>query len=432
MASLCRDCDFQADEPINTCPSCRSDRLVSHPDLAQLAIAHIDCDAFFAAIEKRDNPDLMDKPVIVGGGTRGVVATCCYLARIHGVHSAMPMFKALKACPDAIVVPPRREAYSQASRQIREKLESITPLVQMLSIDEGYLDLSGTEQVNRVTPAAALARLAREIETEIGITISIGLSENKFLAKTASELDKPRGFAVLSAREAPAFLAPHQVDFLHGVGRQLALKLERGGLYTIGDLQACDQRELVRRYGETGLWLHQRAFGIDDRPVHTDNERKSVSAERTFDTDISDRALLEDRLWQVCEETALRAKRHDVEGSTVTLKLKTGNFRNLTRSITLSTPTHLAQTLFRITRPMLERETGSGQSYRLIGVGISHLENTRGDVRDLIDPQIEKRARAERASDAARSKFGNGAVVTGRSIRLDQARRLKPTPRKSS
>ncbi len=425
MASLCRDCDFQTDTAHDSCPKCSSGRVVHHPDMDQLSIAHIDCDAFFAAIEKRDNPELKDKPVIVGGKTRGVVATCCYIARIHGVHSAMPMFKALKACPEAVVVPPRRDAYSMASKQVREKLLSITPLVQMISIDEGYLDLSGTERINHASPALALSQLAREIEQDIGITISIGLSENKFLAKTASELDKPRGFAALSLAEAPEFLAPRPIQFIHGVGAQLAQKLARDHYRTIGDLQACSLRDLIARYGDTGFWLHQRAHGIDNRPVNTSSERKSVSAERTFNTDISDRALLEDRLWQVCEETAIRAKKHNVEGSTVTLKLKSKDFKTLTRSTTLSTPTHLAQTLFRVTKPILERETGTGQSYRLIGVGISHLEPSRGDVGDLIDPQIEKRAKAERASDAARSKFGKSAVVTGRSIRLDQRQKPK-------
>ena len=425
MASLCRDCDFQTDTVLDSCPNCGSGRVMHHSELDRLSIAHIDCDAFFAAIEKRDNPELKDKPVIVGGKTRGVVATCCYIARIHGVHSAMPMFKALKACPEAVVVPPRREAYREASKQVREKLQSITPQVEMISIDEGYLDLSGTERINHASPALSLSRLAREIEQDIGITISVGLSENKFLAKTASELDKPRGFAALSLAEAPEFLAPRPIQFIHGVGAQLARKLARDHYRTIGDLQACNPRDLIARYGDTGFWLHQRAHGIDNRPVNTSSERKSVSAERTFNTDISDRALLEDRLWQVCEETAIRAKKHDVEGSTVTLKLKTKDFKNLTRSTTLSTPTHLAQTLFRITKPILERETGAGQSYRLIGVGISHLEPSRGDVGDLIDPQIEKRAKAERASDAARSKFGKSAVVTGRSIRLDQRHKPK-------
>ncbi|MEM1086996.1 MAG: DNA polymerase IV [Pseudomonadota bacterium] len=417
MLSVCRDCDTVSETQETKCASCGSSRRLSHPKLRELSIAHIDCDAFFAAIEKRDNPDLQDKPVIVGGGKRGVVATCCYIARLHGVRSAMPMFKALKLCPEAVVVRPNREAYSTASRQIREKLQALTPLVQMISIDEGYLDLTGTERVNDMIPAAALSRVAREIEEDIGISISVGLSENKFLAKTASEMDKPRGFAVISTEEARSLLAPKPIGYLHGVGPAFARKLEAASLKTVGDVQALEVRDLIGRFGETGLWLHQRANGIDNRPVTPESERKSVSAERTFDRDIADPAELEDRLWLVCEETAERAKRHGVEGMTITLKLKTKQFRSLTRSVTLPTGTQLAQTLFRAAKPMLERETGSGQSYRLIGIGISHLREARGDERDLIDPSIEKRAKAERASDLARDKFGRASVMTGREIR---------------
>lgn len=420
MPSLCRDCDADVPEPSDVCSRCGSYRVISHPDLDTLSIAHIDCDAFYASIEKRDNPDLKDKPVLVGGGKRGVVATCCYIARLHGVHSAMPMFKALKACPEAVVVRPRREAYSAASKQIREKFQALTPKVQMLSVDEGFLDLSGTARINDAVPARSLSRLAREIEADIGITISIGLSENKFLSKTASELDKPRGFALLAKHEAIAMLADKHVGFLHGVGKQLAKKLERDGYRVVGDLQTAEARDLIRLYGETGLWLHQRSQGIDNRPVRTDTIRKSVSAERTFNEDISDYKLLEDRLWQVCEETAIRAKKSNVEGSTITLKLKSKDFRNLTRSITISTPTNLANVLFRYSKPLLERETQQGRAYRLIGIGISHLEDARWDTRDLVDPGVEKRAKAERASDAARSKFGNASVVTGRAIRLAQ------------
>ena len=418
MPSMCRDCDADTPEGADICGHCGSFRLIDHPQLEHLSIAHIDCDAFYAAIEKRDNPELKHKPVIVGGGRRGVVSTCCYIARLSGVRSAMPMFKALKICPEAIVVRPRREAYSAASREIREKFESLTPKVQMLSIDEGFLDLSGTTLLSGAFPARALARLAREIETDVGISISIGLSENKFLAKTASELDKPRGFAVLSKAEAPSFLADKPIGFLHGVGAQLAKKLERDGFRTVYDLQESEARDLIRRYGETGLWLHQRAQGIDNRPVRTDGLRKSVSAERTFDKDISDYNLLEDRLWEVCEETARRAKQHGVEGSTLTLKLKTKDFRGLTRSLTLVTGTNLANVMFRATKPLLARETQAGKSYRLIGFGLSHLQDARWDTRDLIDPGIEKRAKAERASDAARSRFGDASVVTGRAIRL--------------
>lgn len=425
MPALCRDCDAEVSDRSEACPECGSYRIIAHPQLHTLSIAHIDCDAFFAAIEKRDNPELKNKPVIVGGGKRGVVATCCYIARLNGVRSAMPMFKALKACPEAVVVKPRREAYSTASKQIRKKFEALTPKVQMLSVDEGFLDLSGTTRVNDAYPARSLSRLARDIESGIGITISIGLAENKFLAKTASELDKPRGFAVLAKDEAVEMMAEKSVGFLHGVGKQLAKKLERDGYRLVGDLQAAQARDLIRRYGETGLWLHQRSHGIDNRPVRTDGIRKSVSAERTFNEDISDYKLLEDRLWQVCEETAIRAKRNNVEGSTITLKLKSRDFRNLTRSVTVSTPTNLANVLFRHAKPLLEKETRQGRAYRLIGIGISHLEDARWNIRDLVDPSVEKRAKAERASDAARSRFGDASVVTGRAIRLAQSKTRK-------
>ncbi len=422
MPSLCRDCDHWAEDDAESCSLCGSGRVVCHAQLDRLFIAHIDCDAFFAAVEKRDNPDLRDKPVLVGGGKRGVVSTCCYIARLHGVRSAMPMFKALKACPQAVVVKPRYQAYSDASKQIRQKLQNLTPLVQMISIDEGFLDLSGTERINHANPATALARLARDIEADIGITISIGLADNKFLAKTASEFDKPRGFAALALSEAPTFLAPQPVSFLHGVGPQLAKKLERAGYRRVGDIQSIDVRDLVGQFGETGLWLHQRARGIDNRPVRAGSERKSVSAERTFNTDISSLTELEDRLWNVCEETAARAKKAAVEGATVTLKLKTSDFKSLTRSVTLPDSTQLAQVLFRVAKPMLGREVDGGRKYRLIGIGLSHLQEARSDGRDLIDPRVEKRAAAERASDAAKTRFGSEAVVTGRTIRMHNAR----------
>ncbi len=426
MPGLCRQCDNWFEERIGACPSCGSERVIFNEDLERLSIAHIDCDAFFAAIEKRDNPELRDRPVVVGGGKRGVVSTCCYIARLHGVRSAMPMFKALKACPEAVVVKSRFGPYTEASRQIRELLLTLTPLVQMVSIDEAYLDLSGTQSLNQARPAQVLSRLARQIEQDIGITVSIGLSENKFLAKTASEFDKPRGYSALSKNQAVEYLAPLPLSAIHGVGKQLEKKLNRQGFYTIADVQRTDVKGLIRKLGETGLWLHKRANGIDNRPVRNDGERKSVSSERTFAQDISDLSQLEDRLWGVCEDTANRAKKVGVEGATVTLKLKTTQFRSLTRSITLTSPTQLAQTLFRTARPLLQKETGAGKKYRLIGVGLSQLRPATGDTKDLVDPKIEKRAAAERAGDKANAKFGGSAVVTGRSIR--SSRRKKPTP----
>lgn len=318
MPTLCRSCSAFREGLPDACTDCGSRRQVHHPKLAELTIAHLDCDAFFAAIEKRDDPSLKSRPVIVGGGRRGVVATCCYIARLAGVRSAMPMFKALQACPEAVVVRPSFEKYKAAADLIRARMEALTPLVQAVSIDEAYLDLNGTTALHSAAPAQLLARLANQIEAEVGITVSIGLSSNRFLAKTASEMDKPRGFAVISPEEAPALLAPRSPGYLHGVGPKLAARLARDGFETVADLQAASLKDLIRAYGDTGQFLHQRAFGIDHRRVEPGGERKSVSAETTFDKDISDIETLTDRLWHVCERTAERAKASGVEGSVVT------------------------------------------------------------------------------------------------------------------
>jgi DNA polymerase-4 len=434
METLCRDCLHTPAISSKTCPNCAGKRLLNHKDLCKLTIAHIDCDAFYAAIAKRDNPDLKDKPVLIGGGRRGVVSTACYIARLYGAHSAMPMFKALKVCPDAVVVSPDYAKYQVAAAQIREKMRALTPLVQIVSIDEAYLDLSGTSKANKAPPAVVLARLALEIERDVGITVSIGLSENKFLAKTASELDKPRGFAVLSAQEAPAFLAPHAPSYLHGVGPKHAAKLIRDGYRTIGDLQAAPQKELIARYGETGLWLSERAFGRDNRRVSPDGVRKSVSAETTFFSNINDVNELEDELWRLSVKTADRSKAAGVEGAVVTLKLKSADFKTITRRTTLPSPTQLSQTIFRTARTLLAREA-TGRQFRLIGVGISTLTPAaRTDAADLLDPNVKKRASAERAADIARAKFGKDAVKTGRAVRQEHkraTRQAKDDPAKS-
>lgn len=423
MSTVCRDCYAYSDSPEPVCRRCGSRLLVRHDRLDDCQIAHIDCDAFFAALEKRDNPELIDKPVIVGGGRRGVVSTCCYIARLNGVRSAMPMFQALKACPEAIVMPPRREVYTRASAQIKEKLLALTPLVQMMSIDEAYLDLTGTETVHAAKPAQILSELAREVRDDIGITISIGLSNNKFLAKTASEIDKPNGFAVLHSSEAETFFAAKPISVLHGVGAKMAARLARDNFRTIADLQAKPKSELIRRYGESGNFLYDRIRGIDDRPVQTGSERKSVSAERTFDKDIGDLSALKDWLWVVCDETSRRAKQGDYEGRTITLKLKTKAFKTISRSTGLLAPTQLAQVLFRTALPLLEKEVKTGDSYRLIGIGLSNLSPARGDFQDLVDPRIGKRAKAERASDLARTKFGKHAVTTARAIRSERSKK---------
>jgi DNA polymerase-4 len=411
--AACRDCFASFPAAPARCPACGSVRLVSHPRLFDLSIAHIDCDAFYASIEKRDDPSLAGQPVIVGGGKRGVVSTCCYLARTFGVRSAMPMFKALKACPHAVVVRPRMDLYVQEGRKIRDMMRALTPLVEPVSIDEAYLDLSGTTHLHNAPPAISLMKLQKAVERDMGLTISVGLASNKFLAKTASEADKPRGFFVLSIDEAPAYLAPRSVRVIGGVGAAFAARLAADGITTVAHLQALDLKTLIKRYGEQGLWLHNCAFGRHNRAVDPRGERKSVSSETTFHADISDPAALEDILWRQSQRVADRAKHTGVEGRVVTLKLKTADFKSFTRRVSLPEPTQLAQVIFRTARALLTKET-HGARYRLLGVGISELEDARADAIDLADPKALKRARAERAMDKARARFGADAVTTGR------------------
>jgi DNA polymerase-4 len=392
-------------------------RLVRHRDLLELTVAHLDCDAFYASIEKRDDPGLAGRPVIVGGGKRGVVSTCCYIARTFGVSSAMPMFKALKACPQAVVIKPRMDLYVREGRRIRAMMQELTPLVEPVSIDEAYMDLSGTSTLHGAPPAVMLIRLQKRIENELRLTVSVGLSSNKFLAKTASEADKPRGFFVISPEEAPTYLANKSVRVIAGVGKAFAAKLAGDGVATVGDLQKIDVKALMRRYGETGLWLHNCAFGRHNRPVDPAGERKSVSSETTLNVDICDHAAIEDVLFRLAQRTSDRAKAAGVEGRVVTMKLKTSDFQSLTRRASLGTPTQLARVLFNTCKALLAKEP-RGARYRLIGVGLSDLSPAAADAVDLADPGALKRARAERAVDKARGRFGTDAVTTGRGVRL--------------
>jgi len=387
-----------------------------HDELETLSIAHIDCDAFYASIEKRDDPSLTDKPVIIGGGKRGVVSTACYVARLNGVRSAMPMFKALKACPDAAVIRPRMSVYVAEGKRIRAMMEDVTPAVEPLSIDEAFLDLTGTTRLHGTPPAVTLMQLAARIKEKIGVTVSVGLSYNKFLAKTASELDKPDGFAVIGQAEAADFLRPRGVESVFGVGPAFAATLNRDGLKTLGDVIARGEAALVRRHGPSGARLWRLAQGIDTRPVARDGERKSVSAETTFIDDVGSHDELEKRLWPLCVKVADRMKAQGIAGRVVTLKLKTDSFRSLTRRRTLTQPGQLADTLFRTGRELLRGEA-QGPRYRLIGIGFSDLEPALGDTRDLLDPDGLKRAAAERAMDKARARFGPAAIIKGRSLK---------------
>ncbi|GAA3076619.1 DNA polymerase IV [Rhizobium viscosum] len=384
-----------------------------HKELYDLTLAHIDCDAFYAAVEKRDNPELADKPVIIGGGKRGVVSTACYIARIHGVRSAMPMFKALEACPQAVVIRPDMEKYVKVGRQVRALMQELTPLVQPLSIDEAFLELGGTERLHHDPPARTLAKFARRVEKEIGITVSVGLSYCKFLAKVASDLQKPRGFSVIGQEEAVEFLAPRPVTTIWGVGKALAATLEADGIRTIGQLQQMEENDLMRRYGSIGQRLSRLSRGIDDREVHINDAAKSVSAETTFFEDISRHDDLVPILRNLSEKVSWRLKKSGIAGQTVVLKMKTADFKSRTRNRRLEDPTQLADKIFRTGLDLLEKET-DGTKFRLIGIGVTDLGDAgRADPPDLIDQQSGRRAAAEAAMDKLRDKFGKGTVETG-------------------
>ena len=416
-ACFCRDClcEFAPEQARGArCPQCASPRLVDARRASELTIAHVDCDAFYASIEKRDDPTLADKPVIVGGGgRRGVVATCCYVARAFGVRSAMPTARALALCPHAVVLRPDMAKYARVGGAIRERMRRLTPLVEPLSIDEAFLDLTGCEGANGAGAALTLARFAREVEREVGVGVSVGLSYCKFLAKLASDLDKPRGFSLVPRQEAIALLAPMGVGRLWGVGRIGEQRLERLGLKTIGDLQALGEQAAASRLGEEGRRLWRLARGIDDRRVTPDREAKSVSSETTFDEDVSDRAELTRVLLAHCERVAARLRKNELAAGGVTLKLRTPDFKLRTRSRSGLAPTQMAPRLFAAARALLDAQQ-EGTPYRLIGVGASDLKPAReADEADLIEGDRRREKAREAAIAALRDKFGASAIQRG-------------------
>ena len=417
MPALCRDCLTRFDAGPR-CPACRSPRVVAHDELFDLTIAHMDCDAFYASVEKRDNPELAHKPVIIGGGRRGVVSTACYIARIRGVRSAMPMFKALDLCPDAVVLKPRMELYAQVSRQIRAMMEDLTPAVEPLSLDEAFMDLSGTARLHGAPPAVMLARLVKRMRDELGVTGSIGLSHNKFLAKVASDLDKPHGFAVIGAGETDAFLRDQPVGLIWGVGQATRSALEGAGIRTFADLLRWERTDLVARFGSMGERLWHLARGRDARRVSPNSPMKSISNETTFAEDTGDTDILDGHLWRLSEKVSDRAKAKRIAGRVVTLKLKRADHSSLTRRTALRDATQIADTIYRTARALLDQAVDKAP-FRLIGVGISELvDETGADLSgDLLDPQAARRSRAERATDEIRAKYGPGAILKGRSLR---------------
>lgn len=418
MPTFCRNCQTPCDDGLTRCPNCRSPRLISHPELFDLTIAHMDCDAFYASVEKRDNPELRDKPVIIGGGRRGVVSTACYVARVRGVRSAMPMFKALELCPEAVVLKGRMDVYVEVSRQIRTMMEELTPAIQPLSLDEAFLDLSGTERLHGAPPAILLSRLVKRMESELGITGSIGLSHNKFLAKVASDLEKPRGFSVIGASETADFLRDKPVRLIWGVGQSTQSALDKAGIRTFTDLLRWDRDDLIARFGSMGLRLYHLARGEDHRTVSSRDPIKSISHETTFSEDTSDAALLEGHIWRLVEKVSDRAKARNLAGRVVTLKLKKSNHKTLTRRTSLADPTQIADRMYRSAYDLLHSAIDQGP-FRLIGVGLSDLSEAADADRtgDLLDPRASQRAQAERAADSIRNRFGAEAIIKGRSLR---------------
>ncbi|MEE3000867.1 MAG: DNA polymerase IV [Pseudomonadota bacterium] len=421
MHCICKECLFQFDKEINNrrCPKCNSPRLLAHLELNTLCIAHIDCDAFYASVEKRDNPNLKNKPVIVGGGKRGVVAACCYISRIKGVRSAMPMYKALGACPDAIVISPNIKKYFKVGQQIKNLMRETTPQVESLSIDEAFLDLSGTQKLHGASPVKTLVKLAIRIETEIGITTSVGLSYNKFLAKTASDIKKPRGFSIIGRAEAVNFLGPRPVGSIWGVGKTMRTRLEKDGLLTINQLRHFSELSLTKKYGKIGKRLFHFARGEDDRNVEPNNRSKSISKETTFNKNIRTQEQLLQRLWPLCEHVSHQLRRKELAARTVTVKLKTSNFKTLTRSRTFQQPTQLAEIIYQEANLLLKPEA-NGTWYRLIGVSVKQFARPEeADHSDLLDNKIEKIAEVEHVMEVVRRKFGRPSIKKGRAFLKD-------------
>ncbi len=378
----------------------------------------MDCDSFYASVEKRDYPELIDKPVIIGGGRRGVVSTACYIARIRGVHSAMPMYRALKLCPDAVIIKPRMKLYAEVSLEIRKMMLELTPAVEPISLDEAFLDLGGTQRLHKKPPAVLLAELTNRIKNELGLTGSIGLSHNKFLAKVASDLNKPNGFSIIGKQETEKFLFNQPVNILWGVGAGTKEKLGAMGIRTLSDLLRWEESDFIRKFGTSGKRLKALASGKDNRRVMAERLIKSISNETTFGQDILKHEILIGHLWRMCEKVSDRAKSREIAGKVGVIKLKTDKHRLITRRLTFKEPTNMADRLFNALEPLLKSEIKEVK-FRLLGVTLTDLcDQKYADLTgDLIDPNAQNREKAELATDKIRRKFGVNAIIKGRSLR---------------
>ena len=416
IVSVCRECFKTFIIKKEFCDKCYSVNIISNDEIENLNIAHVDCDAFYASIEKRDNPNYKNNPLIIGGGKRGVVATACYIARTKGVKSAMPMYKALKLCPEAIIIKPNIQKYKKASDKINKLMKEMTPLVEPLSLDEAFLDLSGTTRLHKKIPAVLLAELSKKIIEEVGISVSIGLSYNKFLAKICSDIDKPRGFSIINKEEAPNYLQDKPVELLWGVGKTLKHKLNNDGIKTIGQIKEMKLNEVISKYGAIGSHIFKLSNAEDNRVIKPFRKVKSISHETTFDKDTNDEVFLKKILWDLCEKVSNRSKNKGLGGNTINIKIKTKDFKLISRSITIDEPTQIAEIIFQAAKLLLLREINTNK-FRLLGVGLSNLKEAEiCDLYDLINIDSNRDKKIEFAMDSIRHRFGTNLIKKGRSI----------------
>ena len=441
---VCRNCQLAGHYGLNeeqhcfavpNCPSCASPRVVVHAELFSLTMAHIDCDAFYCSVEKRDNPDLQDKPVIVGGGERGVVAAACYVARQYGIRSAMPTWQARKACAELVIIKPRMGHYQRIGKQIREMMFSLTPLVQPLSIDEAFLDLSGTEKVHRKTAAEALVAFQVRVRAEVGVSVSVGLAPNKSMAKIASDQDKPDGFYVIGQAESQSWLNDKPVKILFGLGQVASKKLNAAGLQTCGDIAACPPAKLQGLIGRDARRVKQLACGIDPRNVEISCDTKSISSETTFARNIEGLPDLLNIAEGLVQTVSRRLKDSDLQATHVHVKLKRPNHQILSRSARLDKTTQMAHRLFEVASSLIEKEAAPQKFWRLLGIGVSvarveqNADNLFAEAEaKLFEEQRhahnERKDKLEEAIDQVRAKLGAEAVKTGRRFSFE-ARKQK-------
>ena len=378
-------------------------------------ILHVDMDAFYAAVEQRDRPALRGKPVVVGGDAagRGVVSAASYEARSYGIHSAMPSSQAKRLCPHAVFLSPRMNHYAAVSKQIRELFFRYTPLVEPLSLDEAFLDVAGSRRLFGTAERIGL-RIQQEIETELGLVASVGVAPNKFLAKLASDLEKPRGFVVVDSGRIEEFLDPLPIGRIWGVGRVTGKAFDRLGIRNVGQLKRLSEKILAEQFGEQGKRLWQLARGIDNRDVVPDRAAKSISHETTFATDISDNEVLGAWILELAEQVGRRLRRNKLRGRTIHLKVRFCDFRTVNRAMTLENPTDVTQEVYMAAARLLGRLPSDHLPVRLLGVGLSGFDSGSGRQQLLFDEQsAHRQKRVDVTSDEIREKFGHAALARG-------------------